>query len=112
MDQKYDFDGWSSRWDEDRIGFHVARPNPFLLQYWHHLDELTHLLLSLLEDGLGLARGCMTEPMAMPLTNMTLLHYPTRPDGLQPSGIHPHKDTDILTIIAPLFATPARAGAF
>ena len=40
MDQKYDFDGWSSRWDEDRIGFHVARPNPFLLQYWHHLHEI------------------------------------------------------------------------
>ena len=40
MDQKYDFDGWSSRWDEDRIGFHVAKPNPFLLQYWHHLDEI------------------------------------------------------------------------
>ena len=40
MDQKYDFDGWSSRWDEDRIGFHVTRPDPFLLQYWHHLDEI------------------------------------------------------------------------
>ena len=40
MDKKYDFDGWSSRWDEDRIGFHVERPNPFLLQYWHHLDEI------------------------------------------------------------------------
>ncbi|MEC8187932.1 MAG: thiopurine S-methyltransferase, partial [SAR324 cluster bacterium] len=40
MDQKYDFDGWSSRWDEDRIGFHVAKPNPFLLQYWHHLHEI------------------------------------------------------------------------
>ena len=40
MDQKYDFDGWSSRWDEDRIGFHAVRPNPFLLQYWQHLDEI------------------------------------------------------------------------
>ena len=40
MDQKYDFDGWSSRWDEDRIGFHAMRSNPFLLQYWHHLDEI------------------------------------------------------------------------
>ena len=40
MDQKYEFDGLSSRWDEDRIGFHVSRPNPFLLQYWQHLDEI------------------------------------------------------------------------
>ena len=40
MHQKYDFDGWSPMWDEDRIGFHVARPNPFLLQYLLHLDEI------------------------------------------------------------------------
>ena len=43
MEQKYDFDGWSSRWDEDRIGFHVSRPNPFLLQYWQHLDEIGNI---------------------------------------------------------------------
>ena len=40
MDQKYDFDGWSSRWDEDRIGFHVTKPNPYLIRYWQHLDEI------------------------------------------------------------------------
>ena len=35
-----------------------------------------------------------------PLTNMTLLHYPPRPAGSDGFGIHPHKDTDVLTILA------------
>ena len=85
-----------NRWPD-----HYPEARAIILNYWQHLDDLTHLLLTLLEDGLGLARGSMTDPMRMPLTNMTLLHYPPRPDGLTPSGIHPHKDTDILTIIAP-----------
>lgn len=80
---------------------HCPEVRETILNYWGHLDDLTHLLLSLLEEGLHLERGSMTDAMVLPLTNMTLLHYPKRPDGAEPSGIHPHKDTDILTIIAP-----------
>ena len=72
-----------------------------ILDYWQHLDDLTHMMLELLEDGLGLERSSMTSSMKMPLTNMTLLHYPKKGEGVKASGIHPHKDTDILTIIAP-----------
>ena len=85
-----------NRWPE-----HTPHAKDIILDYWHHLDRLTATLLSLLEHGLGLQDGALTSPMEMPLTNMTLLHYPTRPAGKKPSGIHPHKDTDILTIIAP-----------
>ena len=85
-----------NRWPE-----HCPEARELVLEYWRHLDDLTYLLLSLLEDGLALERGSMIDAMAAPLTNMTLLHYPKRPSGQMPSGIHPHKDTDILTIIAP-----------
>ena len=36
-----------------------------------------------------------------PLTSMSLLHYPPQAEGDTGYGIHPHKDTDALTIIAP-----------
>ena len=36
-----------------------------------------------------------------PMTNMTLLHYPPQAPDEGGYGIHPHKDTDALTIIAP-----------
>ncbi len=36
-----------------------------------------------------------------PLTNMTLLHYPAQAPDSEGFGIHPHKDTDALTILAP-----------
>ena len=85
-----------NRWPD-----HMPELRDLILNYWGHLDALTHQLLGMLEDGLGLTPGVMTGPMTMPLTNMTLLHYPQRPAGQKPSGIHPHKDTDILTIIAP-----------
>jgi len=37
----------------------------------------------------------------MPLTNMTLLHYPPQLTESKRMGIHPHKDTDGLAILAP-----------
>ena len=80
---------------------HTPHAREIILDYWHHLDQLTLTLLELLEQGLGLPKGQLQAPMDMPLTNMTLLHYPDRDPGLKPSGIHPHKDTDVLTIIAP-----------
>ena len=85
-----------NRWPQ-----HTPQARATILEYWQHLDALTHTLLTLLEEGLGLPQDALTEPMEMPLTNMTLLHYPDRPPHKKPSGIHPHKDTDVLTIIAP-----------
>ena len=80
---------------------HCPDVSDIILDYWQHLDDLTNTLLGLLEDGLGLEPGSMTELMVSPLTNMTLMHYPKRPLSENPSGIHAHKDTDIITIIAP-----------
>ena len=40
MDKNNDHEEWEARWNEDCIGFHISRPNPFLLRYWEHLEEV------------------------------------------------------------------------
>ncbi|WP_425043939.1 isopenicillin N synthase family dioxygenase [Primorskyibacter sp. S87] len=72
-----------------------------LLTYWKQMDKIADLLLGALEEGLGLADGLFRDAFVNPLTNMTLLHYPPQAPDEAGFGIHPHKDTDALTIIAP-----------
>lgn len=50
---------------------------------------------------LGIAPGEFLQQFEKPLTNMTLLHYPPQAPDADGFGIHPHKDTDALTILAP-----------
>jgi isopenicillin N synthase-like dioxygenase len=72
-----------------------------VLTYWDQMDQLTHLLLGALAEGLDLAAEDLHAPMRQPLTNMTLLHYPPQAADEAGFGIHAHKDTDVLTIISP-----------
>ncbi|MEM7318430.1 MAG: 2OG-Fe(II) oxygenase family protein [Pseudomonadota bacterium] len=72
-----------------------------VLDYWARLDAVTALLLDALADGLGLPKTVFRDAFVLPMTNMTLLHYPPQPPNRDGFGIHPHKDTDALTIIAP-----------
>ena len=48
--------------------------------------------------GLGLPADRFTRWFDAPLTNMTLLRYPKT--GKERWGIHPHKDFDVLTLLA------------
>ncbi|CUH45805.1 isopenicillin N synthase family dioxygenase [Ruegeria atlantica] len=72
-----------------------------ILEYWSQLDHVAELLLGALEIGLGLTPNVLKAAFATPMTNMTLLHYPPQASDEEGFGIHPHKDTDALTIIAP-----------
>lgn len=72
-----------------------------ILEYWARLDQVADSLLGALEAGLELPAGCLRNAFRDPLTNMTLLHYPPQAPEEGGYGIHPHKDTDALTIIAP-----------
>ena len=85
-----------NRWPRE-----VPQSRGIILDYWAALDRLTLTLLGLLEDGLRMGQGALTAAMDNPLTNMTLLHYPAQKPDEPGFGIHPHKDTDVLTIIAP-----------
>ncbi|WP_264210221.1 isopenicillin N synthase family dioxygenase [Leisingera thetidis] len=79
----------------------VPQARKAILDYWAKLDGVFHLLLGALAEGLGLEPDAFREPFENPLTNMSLLHYPPQAPEEDGFGIHPHKDTDALTIIAP-----------
>ncbi|WP_170573185.1 isopenicillin N synthase family dioxygenase [Ruegeria atlantica] len=72
-----------------------------ILDYWSQLDHVADMLLDALETGLGLEQRQLRDAFRHPMTNMTLLHYPPHKPDEGGYGIHPHKDTDALTIIAP-----------
>ena len=69
-----------------------------VLRYWTALDGLAAELLRAAALGLGLPADRFTRWFDAPLTNMTLLRYPET--GKERWGIHPHKDFDVLTLLA------------
>ena len=71
------------------------------LAYWSQMDRLAYALMDVFSHALGLSLDHLRNQFAAPLTNMTLLHYPPQPAQDTGFGIHAHKDTDALTIIAP-----------
>ena len=77
----------------------VPEARQIILAYWSEMDRISRSLIGALEQYLQLPTGAIGQCFHKPLTNMTLLHYPPGPDCSR-YGIHPHKDTDALTIIA------------
>ena len=73
----------------------------YLLGYWRECDRVASVLLGALADVLGTDKDSFLQLFELPLTNMTLLHYPPQTPNTDGYGIHPHKDTDALTILAP-----------
>lgn len=82
-----------NQWPDAPVDFRDA-----VLAYWHACDAVAHKLLAMLARPLGADPEDFTSQFDKPLTNMTLLHYPQQAPGA--FGIHPHKDTDVLTILA------------
>lgn len=80
---------------------HVPEAREVILAYWRALDDVANRLLQALAHGLGLPPDTFSSAFDQPMTNMTLLHYPPQAADDSGHGIHPHKDTDALTIIAP-----------
>ncbi len=72
-----------------------------ILNYWNECDRVTTVLLRAVAEILGTDEDEFLQLFEMPLTNMTLLHYPPQVADAVGFGIHPHKDTDALTILAP-----------
>jgi len=72
-----------------------------LLSYWQECDRVANSLLGAMAEVLGIAKSDFLSAFESPLTNMTLLHYPPQSPDETGFGIHPHKDTDALTILAP-----------
>ncbi|MFK8022065.1 MAG: isopenicillin N synthase family dioxygenase [Pseudomonadales bacterium] len=84
-----------NKWPSEVPQLHVS-----IASYWQACDQLSATLLNAFEKILGIEPGYFAEVFEQPLTNMTLLRYPPK-NSEQAFGIHPHKDTDVLTIVAP-----------
>ncbi|NNC58335.1 MAG: isopenicillin N synthase family oxygenase [Woeseiaceae bacterium] len=85
-----------NKWPDRPAGFRDA-----VLDYWRHCDRVAGYLLDALACVLGVDAETFRRAFDKPLTNMTLLHYPPQATNDNEFGIHPHKDTDALTILAP-----------
>lgn len=85
-----------NKWPHHPAGFRES-----LLKYWRACDRVTEFLLHAMANALGINAKRLLDPFEKPLTNMTLLHYPPQSADAAGFGIHPHKDTDVLTILAP-----------
>ncbi len=71
------------------------------LAYWAACDQVVCRLLNLLASIMGVDPAWFTSQFSHPLTNMTLMHYPSQKSNENKYGIHPHKDTDALTLLFP-----------
>ncbi len=72
-----------------------------VLDYWQACDGVCATLLGVLARIMEIDPANFLEKFEKPLTNMTLLHYPPVAEGTDAFGIHPHKDTDALTLLHP-----------
>ena len=86
----------SNKWPEQAPAL-----RPAISAYWRECDRVANTLLAALAQIMGINVPDFLQLFESPLTNMTLLHYPPQPAGQDGFGIHPHKDTDALTILAP-----------
>ena len=70
------------------------------MRYWDAANRLCDSLVVALCEAMGIDARTILDAMSNPLTNMTLLNYP--PTDPQPDtwGIHPHKDFNVLTVLA------------
>jgi len=82
-----------NKWPDSPAGFRES-----VTRYWKACDSVATTLLRMLAVPLGADPDWFVQLFDKPLTNMTLLHYP--PQNIGGLGIHPHKDTDALTILA------------
>jgi isopenicillin N synthase-like dioxygenase len=72
-----------------------------ITEFWRACDAAGRHLLKLISQIMGVNETAFLSFFDDPLTNMTLLHYPSQPADKPKVGIHPHKDTDALTLLFP-----------
>ena len=79
---------------------HLPNLRPLVHEYWQQCLALGNKLLGAISEKIDCFPDDWQELFVDSLSNMTLMHYPPSL-GLDTNGIHPHKDTDVLTILAP-----------
>lgn len=85
-----------NRWPEQPQDFRES-----LTEYWKKCERVADTLLRAFARILGVSPDRFLALFESPLTNMTLLHYPAQDPNSAAFGLHPHKDTDVFTIVPP-----------
>jgi isopenicillin N synthase-like dioxygenase len=85
-----------NRWPDDSDSLQAAA-----MAFWQACDRTGQRLLSLIAGIMAVDKVDFLSLFEYPLTNMTLLHYPPTASEGNGFGIHPHKDTDALTLLFP-----------
>ena len=80
-----------------RIDTDIKTP---VMRYWQALTTVSEQLIIALCSQLGVDANIILSCMTKPLTNMTLLNYPPTQPQIDTWGIHPHKDFNLLTLLA------------
>ncbi len=80
-----------------RIAADIKTP---VLRYWRAMTDISEQLIVALCSQLQVDANIILSAMTNPLTNMTLLNYPPMPPQNDTWGIHPHKDFNLLTLLA------------
>ena len=70
-------------------------------EYWNACDAVATRMLDAFAEVLPVSTAQFAAWHDAPLTNMTLLHYPAQPPARDITGIHPHKDTNVITLLHP-----------
>ena len=84
-----------NRWPDEPAGLQET-----IEAFWQACEAAGQRLLTLIAQIMQVDVTDFLAHFDQPLTNMTLLHYPpSNPNG--GFGIHPHKDTDALTLLFP-----------
>ncbi len=71
-----------------------------VMNYWRELTHVSECLIIALCKVLNIDEKFILSCMTNPLTNMTLLNYPPTPPQSDTWGQHPHKDFNLLTLLA------------
>ncbi len=96
-----DGDPESPLYGPNRWVAHVPDMAEIVGRYWEACDAFADSLLAVCAAELGVPASEFRAWHERPLTNMTLLHYPAQPAMGDATGIHPHKDTNVLTFLHP-----------
>ena len=85
-------------WPTTPVDFREA-----VLTYFNAVTSVTHRLLEAFAIALGLEEGALSTCFLKHLTNISLLHYPARPEviGYPEDNVHPHRDTNVITVLLP-----------
>jgi isopenicillin N synthase-like dioxygenase len=84
-----------NRWPREPAGLRETTE-----AFWQACEATGQRLLSLIAQIMKVDVADFLTHFDQPLTNMTLLHYPPSNPN-EGFGIHPHKDTDALTLLFP-----------